>query len=331
MTTTRSMNAGARVAVVAPGVAVLLALVVSALTLGPGLPARVATHFGADGTADGWGSPWPVLWIAAALAAVSVVLSGVALRSVDRRTWAMVLLVANLLAGSLGTAWIVVAAVNSSGDPRFPVWWALVVLPVLAVLAAPPTIALVRAAAPVPAHDVEPLDVAPDARVAWRARIGSPWLAAVGVVALLVGVWAVWLTASVSAGTAVVTGVLLLVAGIAVLVLARVEVTVDRRGLRLTSTWTRIPIMRVPLSRIESCGWEEVSPGQWGGWGYRISGRGIAYVVRSGPGIVARLRGGGARMVTVADAERGAAALGALLAGGSAGGSAGRSAGRDSA
>lgn len=312
--TTRTMGTGARVAVIAPGVLVLLALVAAALTLGTGLPTRVATHFGADGRADGWGSPWPFFWITAAFAVAAIVVALAALRGRDRRTSATVLLVANLLGGSLGTAWIAVAAVNTASEPVFPVWWALVVLPVAALVAAVPTIALVRGAGPVPAREVHPLEVAPDARVAWRARIGSPWFAAVGAAALVAGAWAVWRTASASAGTAVVTGVLLLVAGFAVLVLARVEVTVDRRGLRLTSSWTRIPIMRVPLSRIESCGWEEVSPGQWGGWGYRISGRGIAYVVRSGPGLVARLRGGGARMVTVADAERGAAALGALLA-----------------
>lgn len=312
--TTRTMGTGARAAVIAPGVVVLLALVAAALTLGTGLPARVATHFGADGRADGWGSPWPFFWITAAFAVAAIVVALAALRGRDRRTSATVLLVANLLGGSLGTAWIAVAAVNTASEPVFPVWWALVVLPVAALVAAVPTIALVRGAGPVPAREVHPLEVAPDARVAWRARIGSPWFAAVGAAALVAGAWAVWRTASASAGTAVVTGVLLLVAGFAVLVLARVEVTVDRRGLRLTSSWTRIPIMRVPLSRIESCGWEEVSPGQWGGWGYRISGRGIAYVVRSGPGLVARLRGGGARMVTVADAERGAAALGALLA-----------------
>ncbi|WP_420370423.1 DUF1648 domain-containing protein [Curtobacterium sp. L1-20] len=309
------MSTGARVAVVTPGALVVVALAVAALSIGPGLPTRVATHFGADGTADGWGSPWPFFWVATAFAVLAAGLAVGALRARDRRTWATVLLVTNLLGGTLGTAWIAVAVVNTTtADPVFPMWWALVVLPVSVLVAAPSVVALVRAAGPVPARDVPPLDVGPDAHVAWRARIGSPWLALVGVASLAGGVWAAWTTASVSPGTAVVTGALLVVAGLAVLVLARVEVTVDRRGLRLTSTLTRIPVMRVPLARIESCGWEQVSPGQWGGWGYRISGRGVAYVVRSGPGLVARLRGGGTRMVTVPDAERGAAALGALLA-----------------
>ncbi|RIJ58412.1 DUF1648 domain-containing protein, partial [Clavibacter phaseoli] len=117
------------------------------------------------------------------------------------------------------------------------------------------------------------------------------------------------------AGAAALAGIPLLVAGLAMLALARVVVTADRRGLRVVSAWTGIPIMRVPLARIESAGWEDVSPGQWGGWGLRVSGRGLAYVTRSGPGLVVRLSGGRARLVTVADADRGAAVLEGLLAG----------------
>ncbi|RIJ53893.1 DUF1648 domain-containing protein, partial [Clavibacter phaseoli] len=117
------------------------------------------------------------------------------------------------------------------------------------------------------------------------------------------------------AGAAALAGIPLLVAGLAMLALARVVVTADRRGFRVVSAWTGIPIMRVPLARIESAGWEDVSPGQWGGWGLRLSGRGLAYVTRSGPGLVVRLRGGRARLVTVADADRGAAVLEGLLAG----------------
>ncbi|MET3452504.1 DUF1648 domain-containing protein [Curtobacterium sp. 1544] len=312
--TTRSMGTGARVAVVAPSVVVAAALVGVAVTVGPGLPGRVATHFDGSGTPNGWGSPWVFFWITAAVAVGAVVLAVAALRFRDRRTAAMLTLVAHLLAGVLVTVWIVIALTNTAGDPTMPWWWTVVALVVAVAAALPPALVLVRAAPPVPAHDVRPLDVAPDARVAWRARIGSRLFAGIGAAVVLVGALATWLTATEDLGIAVFTGALMVLAGLSAFVLARVEVTVDRRGMRLTSTWTRIPLMRVPLDRIESCGFEDVSPGQWGGWGYRISGRGVAYVARSGPGLVARLRGGGARMVTVPDAERGAAALGALLA-----------------
>ncbi|WP_439694328.1 DUF1648 domain-containing protein [Curtobacterium sp. SP.BCo] len=312
--TTRTMGFGARTAVVAPPVALAVALGVVAAVVGPTLPARIPTHFGADGTADGWGSPWPFFGITAAVVLAAVVVAGSALRFRDRRTAAMVTLVLDLLAGVSASVWVVLALLAAAGRASMPWWWTVVFLAVAVAAALPPALALLRTAPPVPAHEVDPLAVAPDARIAWRAVAGSRWFAVLGVLVVAAGAWATWQTAREDTGVAVVTGVLMLLAGLTVIALARVEVTVDRRGMRLTSTWTRIPLMRVPLERIESCGWEDVSPGQWGGWGYRISGRGVAYVARSGPGIVARLRGGGARAVTVADAERGAAALGALLA-----------------
>ena len=312
MTTTRT-TIGTRLAVVAPNLVALLALAVTGAVAAPRLPDRIATHFGGDGRADGFGSPWPFFWVTLAVCAASAVAVVLALRARDRRTGALLVLVAALLGPVVAAAWIVVAVVALSGRERFELWWTPLFLGVGVVAAAVSVPPLWRSAAPVPVRESRPLDVGPEARVAWRSHVGSPWFAALGLVLLVLGgATAVW-TATTSAGSAVVAGAVV-VGGLALLWLARAEVTVDRRGLRVTSVWTRIPVMRVPLDRIDSCGWEQVSPGQWGGWGYRVSGRGIAYVTRSGPGIVVRLRGGGARVVTVADAERGAAALGALLA-----------------
>jgi hypothetical protein len=313
--TTRPMTAATRLAVVAPGLLAAVGLVLTAVLTAPTMPARIAIHFRTDGTADGWGSPWTAFWVTLAVALAAVAIAMSALRWPDKRTAATVLLVANLLAGTLGSAWVVLAWTNTTGDGTLSPWWTVPFMLVAVVVAAVPVLALFRVAAPVPTHDVAPLAVGPDTRIAWRARVGSRWFAVLGALVVVLGVGtAVW-TASAGVTTAVVSGLAMVLAGLGVLVLVRVELTVDRRGMRLTSTWTRIPLMRVPLERIESCGWEQVSPGQWGGWGYRISGRGVAYVVRSGPGLVVRLRGGQARMVTVPDAAGGAAALGALLAG----------------
>ncbi|MFT2753932.1 DUF1648 domain-containing protein [Clavibacter sp. Sh2088] len=315
MTTASPLPTATRVAVVAPAAVIALVLGAAALVLAPTLPGRIAVHFGFDGQPDGWDSPWPLLGIAGGLALLAVVSSVVALRARDLRTAATVLLIANLLAGSFATAWIALAASATTGDGTFPGWWGVVLVGVGAAAAAIPVAALVRRAGPVPAHDVPPLAVAATARVAWRARTGSAWFAGIGAVVVVLAGVAAASTSADGAGTAALSGIPLLVAGLAMLALARVEVTVDRRGLRVTSSWTRIPIMRVPLTRIESAGWEDVSPGQWGGWGLRISGRGVAYVTRSGPGLVVQLHGGRARLVTVADADRGAAVLTALVDG----------------
>jgi uncharacterized membrane protein HdeD (DUF308 family) len=312
MTTGRT-TIGTRLAVVTPSAVALVTLAVTGAVLAPRLPARIATHFGGDGSADGFGSPWPFFWIALAVAAASTVATVLALGRRDRRTGALLVLVAALLGPVLAAAWIETAVTALTGSARFEQWWTLVFLALGAVSAAISVPPLWRSAAPVPVRAPPTLDVAPDARVAWRSRVGSAWFLVSGIGAIVLGVVVAVLTASASVPAAVFAGAVMLVAGLASLVLARVEVTVDRRGLRVTSTGTRIPIMRVPLERIDSCGWEQVSPGQWGGWGYRISGRGVAYVTRTGPGIVVRLRGGGARVVTVADAERGAAALRTMI------------------
>ncbi|OUE17895.1 hypothetical protein BFL34_03146 [Clavibacter michiganensis] len=308
------LSTGARVAVVGPAAVIALALGVAAVVLAPTLPGRIAVHFAADGTPDGWGSPWVMLAVAVGLALVAVALAVAALRARDRRTAATVILVANLVAGILATGWIAVAASAAVGDGTFPVGWSVLLLAVGAAAAAIPVAVLVRAAGPVPAHDVPPLEVPATARVAWRGRTGSGWFAGIGAAVVVLGVVAAASAPAGDAGTAALTGIPLVVAGLAMLALGRVVVTVDRRGFRVVSAWTRIPIMRVPLARIASAGWEDVSPGQWGGWGLRLSGRGLAYVTRSGPGLVVRLSGGRARLVTVADADRGAAVLGALLA-----------------
>jgi hypothetical protein len=313
MTATSPLPAGTRVAVVAPGIALLLALVVAAVALGPSLPERIGVHFAADGTPDGWGSPWVMLAIALGLAAVAVVVAVAGLRAADRRTAATWIGVIGLVAGSFATAWIVIALRQAAGDGTLPVAWAVVIIGVGVLAAGIPSVALVRGAAPVAEHAVPSLPVTPTARVAWRAHAGSGWFAVIGAVVVVLGIVAGAQTAGIDPGTAALSSVPLVLAGLAVLALARVDVTVDGRGLRVTSSWTRIPVMRVPLERIESAGWEEVSPGQWGGWGLRLSGRGVAYVTRSGPGLVVRLHGGRARLVTSADAERGAAVLTTLL------------------
>ncbi|PCN48339.1 hypothetical protein Csp2054_07965 [Curtobacterium sp. 'Ferrero'] len=310
----RRHSPGIRLAVLAPTSVVTLVLAGVAVAAAPGLPGRVATHFGPDGTADGWGSPWTFFWIAFAVAVAAVAVSIVALRMRDRRTAALVVLVPALIAPVLVAAWIAVVVTALNGSDHFAPWWAVVFVALGGAAAAISVPPLVRSAPPVPARDVAPLPIGEDARVAWRGHVANAWFTVSGLAAVVGAVVLTVLVARVDTAAAAVSGVVLLLAGVSSLVLAWVDVTVDRRGLRLTSTWARLPIMRVPLERIESCGGELVSPGQWGGWGYRISGRGIAYVAKAGPGIVVRLRGGGARMVTVDDAERGTAVLGALLA-----------------
>lgn len=313
--TTRPIDRGARTAVVVPGAALFAGLVVAAAVLGPTLPARIAQHFGGDGQPDGYGSPWPFFWVTAAVAAAAVAMSLWALRARDRRTAGLVVLVGNLLTGILVVTWVWLAVIAQDPEPTFSGWSTVPALLVGGVAGVVPLVVLRRAAAPIERGSAEPLRVGPDARVAWRGRTGSAAFGVIGVLVLATGsTVAVLLGVRGETGGAVTTAVVAVVAGASALLLARVEVTVDRRGLRVVSALTRVPLMRVPLERIDTCGWEQVSPGQWGGWGYRVSGRGVAYVARSGPGLVVETTGGSARLVTVDGADRAAAALGTLLA-----------------
>lgn len=101
-------------------------------------------------------------------------------------------------------------------------------------------------------------------------------------------------------------GVLLL-ATFTGLLLEPVRLTVDRRGVRLTSALLRIPLIRVRIDDIAEAVTDVIEPVRWGGWGYRISGAGIAYVARRGPGIVVKRHNGSAVAITIDRPEEPAA------------------------
>ncbi|MEV0717181.1 hypothetical protein [Asanoa sp. NPDC050611] len=105
----------------------------------------------------------------------------------------------------------------------------------------------------------------------------------------------------------------LVVPAAALLVLAEVRVSVDRRGLRLTAGLLRLPFKRIPLDRIARAYVQDIDPLRWGGWGYRfmLPGR-SAFVTRSGPGLVVELTNGHQFAVTVRDPRTPAALLNAL-------------------
>ncbi|WP_152998284.1 DUF1648 domain-containing protein, partial [Curtobacterium luteum] len=206
MTTTRT-TIGTRLAVVGPSAVALLALAVTGSVAGPRLPARVATHFGGDGRADGFGSPWPFFWISLAVCAAAAVTVVLALRARDRRTGALLVLVAALLGPIVAAAWIVVAAVALSDTDRFTPWWTLLFLAVGVASAAISVPPLWRSAAPVPVREPRPLDVGPGTRVAWRAHVGSPWFAALGLALPVLGGATVSWTALTSGGSAAVPAV----------------------------------------------------------------------------------------------------------------------------
>ncbi|MFE1172415.1 DUF1648 domain-containing protein [Streptomyces sp. NPDC058773] len=149
------------------------------------------------------------------------------------------------------------------------------------------------------------LDLPDGTTAGWSRTISSTPLVALGVLllaaGLVVGLLADWFSA---AG--------LLLGGAAVLPLASVRVTVDRRGLALAPTLLpgRLRLRRIPLDRIAEAGSRRIACfAEFGGWGYRIRSGASGLVLRSGDGIVVRLTDGREFAVTVDDAATAAALL----------------------
>ncbi len=98
------------------------------------------------------------------------------------------------------------------------------------------------------------------------------------------------------------------------LALARVRVTVDRRGLTVRPALVPRPRVRVPLDEIAGATARDVDPvSEFGGWGYRVRPRRTGVVLRSGEALVVRRDNGHEFAVTVSDAHTAAALLNTLV------------------
>lgn len=309
---------------VGPLVALAVAVAVPLLHAGR-LPGEIATHWGLGGRPDDATS-------------LTVFVLGVALACLI--TWAALLWQARSRAAD-GTqltagpyAWAALAfvaglvVVTTIANVDAATWREAEEVGVIAVL---PVLAL-SALAGLAAHLLErdrpvalPADGDADA-VASGAAAG---------VELRPGERAVWTRGLVSrpaAIAAVVTGLLLVVAGVLVggatgwvlvalgvlagLVLSTITeivATVDERGLTIAYGPFGWPRQTVPLAEISRAETTVVDPWRVGGWGYRARGRGrTAIVIRGGEGVRVVRTDGRELLVTVPDAARAASLLTAL-------------------
>ncbi|MFD1721874.1 hypothetical protein [Amnibacterium endophyticum] len=282
----------------------LAAIVLAGVVLKPRLGAVTASHW--SGTAvrpDGFTSTEPMFWTSAAITTVLGVGGLVGVVAVARgrgsRVWPAV---ASLAAGLTACAWIAAAwaTADAADVQRAALGARLAIMLIPAALAV--CVYLLLPATPVQeteAATVPALPAGSGDRLAWSGTTGSPVLAVVvSVVALL---FAAMLAAAVISRepAVVISAVVLLLATLAALLLEPVRLTVDRRGVRLRSALLRVPLIRVRLSDIAEVVTDTIEPARWGGWGYRVSGAGIAYVARRGPGIVVKRRNGTAVAITV--------------------------------
>lgn len=314
MSTTRPT---ARIAVT---VALLLAVItgVSAALLGSwggDLPDPVATHWGADGVADGFSSLDSMIWLVVIMGVLGL---ACAVWSAFTSTPS---LARTLLATTVGTVAFVDALVLASTAPQrgladaagvaFSGWWLALALAAGAVLAALAALLVPAWRAPWQAAGAraEAMPLAAGENAIWTAPTSS---GSAGSIAAILGVALVVIVALVSQ----MWWMLALAAVLAVTMVAllSIRVAVGPGGLTVTGRlgWPRI---HIPAEEVTSVATERVSAfRQFGGWGYRVGISGDlkgarGFVLHSGEAIVVTTASGRREVVVVDGAGQGAALL----------------------
>lgn len=290
--------------------AMLLAIVLPALVMQDRLPGRIATHWNGSGAPDGSanGVLFVAVFTAVWLAAWASLLPGARRR--ERQFHApWVLGLGGFLVGIVGLT------INANVDAAQ--WSAAEHLSLVAVVA-PVVLALLLAALgfvlerDVPAGATEHLTPTPSTtglrpgeRFFWSGGAQASWWFPAGVSALGVA----------TAALAFVSGaptVLMLIIGIALPVLAlftsRTRLTVTPAGVQ-AQMGARYPRRIVPASSIVGADAIDVVPLQWGGWGWRMTPKATALIVRRGEGVRLQLTTGRDLVITVDDATTAASLI----------------------
>lgn len=149
------------------------------------------------------------------------------------------------------------------------------------------------------------LVLAPGEVVVWIDHAHATWArwGAVGAALAAVGVFFVAPAVTIPLAVVAVAGALA----------SEIVVRIDARGVHTLWGPFGWPRSRLALHQITAARAEQIEPLQWGGWGYRVSPRGVAIVIRRGPGIVISRSGKPDYAVTIPHAAAGAEVLNALL------------------
>ncbi|MFJ5866323.1 DUF1648 domain-containing protein [Streptomyces parvus] len=282
------------------------------------LPDRLAVHFDAGGSANGYTSfnsyllyTLPSLLVLGALWAFIAVkgrLHGRADRWFIGGGFAVAAFLGYLL---IAVLFVNVDVPDGGSAGRFPLWHIAVALAAAALAGA--LGALLSRLVPLP-QDPRRLDPATRERVvladgevaAWGRGIGAWWAPVAVLVLLAAGV-------TVGREQSWFIGVPLILFALVTGTFCRPRVTVDRRGLTVSGLLPR-PRVRVPLERMEGADSRPVNAlAEYGGWGYRIRPERSGVITRSGEAIVVSLTSGREFAVTVGDSATGAALLNTLL------------------
>ncbi|MFF5791057.1 DUF1648 domain-containing protein [Paeniglutamicibacter sp. NPDC012692] len=282
------------------------------------LPRPVATHWGFNGVADGTGS----IWMHLILGAFTIVLLGVvmSLASGPGRSRGMrggepllaglgngllVGICAMFLAGLAGQLDAAEALGSRMNMPVLAAGLALAILwgivsarLVRKSLPAAETSGEAAAAVGPASGPAAGMPMVSGTTLASAVR--SPtWVTAV-LAALLVGmlVLAVYVSAENAADLWLVAPVFAIVVLAGVVCLAG-RVVADDDGIRVYGGGI-VKLLHVRPADIHRAEGREITPAEFGGWGLRVSGAGVAFIVGKGPGVVVERKRGGARIYSVA-------------------------------
>lgn len=150
------------------------------------------------------------------------------------------------------------------------------------------------------------LSFAPGEAVVWvdhACMTWGRWVAAVVAVAAVVLFW-----------VARPAAIPLAIVAVALALTSELAVRIDARGVHTLWGPFGWPRTHLSLPQITGARAEQIDPVRWGGWGYRVSTRGVAAVIRRGPGLVLSRAGRPDYAVTIPHAAAGADVLNALLA-----------------
>lgn len=289
------------------------------------LPADLPQQWGSDGRVSSTGPTGATAIFAAGVSLTAAIVATYFLRERAAPNRRMVYLGLGFAAGLSSCVWLTSAGVTiaaGTGDPALGAWILLTFVSfgygLPAFFLAHRWVAPARADGGVPAGvDAEaktPIE-AGDVIAPWTETVTSPALVVITAAGVLGEVAALLSLLGDDVQNSLVLIVTMSIVGVLFVLLLgfiRVQVSVDHRGLRVTSWVFGIRLKQVALDQIELAFAGSVSLMQSGGWGYRLMSGRTAVVLRGGPAVTVNLRSGNQFAVTVADPDGAAAQLNAL-------------------
>lgn len=299
----------------------LATLAITGLYLTPGMPARVAAHWGADGRVDRIdGVDSFAVLIGIMVTAITVLIVAFAIAPVSKgtsryfiKTWVgLGVGVSSVI--SIGMYLSVLAQRGVTDPESVPLSAALVPMLVGAVVGVGLAILVARLVPRFPdpkglSGEVVALDIADGEKVFWTQQARTPrLLAAVPIVILL----AVAVLVAV-VGLPIWTPLIIAAIIIPLMTTLSWRVVIDQRGITTTGLFG-FPTLHTPLEQVAGAAAITVNAmSEYGGWGIRAGRSGsLGVITRNGEAIEVQRRSGANFVVTVDDAATGAGLLTAL-------------------